>query len=444
MILVGSQRGGARDLARHLLKDDNERVVVHDIRGFAANDLHGALQESHAISRGTKCKQHLFSLSLNPPKDVVASEADIEDAISRVEQSLGLSDQPRAVVFHEKQGSDGQIRRHAHAVWCRIDIENMKAVQLSFSHSKLQAVARDLYREHGWRMPRGFVRHEHSDPRNFTLAEWQQCKRAGHDPKKTKEVFQDCWAVSDSKTAFANALETHGFILARGDRRGHIAVDHNGEAYAVSRYTGLKARQVRDRLGSPDHLPDKAQAHEIAAERVKTRLAELRAQEEQAAAERLARLKAEQDRSRKAQSIVALALKQKQADEKATQLAEQRARFRRGVLGFFDKFTGRKQRTEAQNQEETNALQQNHAKQQQDQRSRANAESQRIQDKRAFIAARRMTVTRELTQDEKRLDQLVQNNLHNDNDKEAFKRKRRSNRSPSRNTQNRNGPTLER
>jgi hypothetical protein len=69
MILVGNQRGGARDLARHLMKDENERVVLHDLRGFASNDLLGAFQESHAISRGTKCKQHLFSLALNPPME---------------------------------------------------------------------------------------------------------------------------------------------------------------------------------------------------------------------------------------------------------------------------------------------------------------------------------------------------------------------------------------
>ena len=181
----------ARDLARHLLKDENERVVVHDMRGFASNDLLSALQESQAISRGTNCKQHLFSLSLNPPADADASEADFEDAVSRVEQALGLSKQPRAIVFHEKEGTDDQIRRHAHAVWCRIDVENMKAVQLSFTDTKLQSVARDLYRDHGWKMPRGFVRHEERDPRNFTLAEWQQCKRAKRDPAKTKEIFQD-------------------------------------------------------------------------------------------------------------------------------------------------------------------------------------------------------------------------------------------------------------
>ena len=70
MILVGNQRGGARDLAQHLMKSENERVEVAELRGFVADDLDGAFQETYAISRGTKCKQFLFSLSLNPPKGV--------------------------------------------------------------------------------------------------------------------------------------------------------------------------------------------------------------------------------------------------------------------------------------------------------------------------------------------------------------------------------------
>lgn len=39
MILVGNQRGGAYELAAHLLKQENERVEVHDLRGFASTDL---------------------------------------------------------------------------------------------------------------------------------------------------------------------------------------------------------------------------------------------------------------------------------------------------------------------------------------------------------------------------------------------------------------------
>lgn len=68
MILKASQRGGGKQLALHLLKtEENEHVEVHDIRGFVSNDLLGSLTEAHAISKATKCKQFLFSVSLNPP-----------------------------------------------------------------------------------------------------------------------------------------------------------------------------------------------------------------------------------------------------------------------------------------------------------------------------------------------------------------------------------------
>ena len=67
MILQGNQRGGAKDLALHLVKEENDHVEVHEIRGFASDNLTGALNEAYAVSRGTKCKQFFYSLSLNPP-----------------------------------------------------------------------------------------------------------------------------------------------------------------------------------------------------------------------------------------------------------------------------------------------------------------------------------------------------------------------------------------
>lgn len=118
MILVGNQRGGAKDLAFHLFKDEIDHVELHELRGFASDTLMGALMETYAISRGTKARQFMFSLSLNPPKEADVPTADFENAIERIEKKLGLSGQPRAIVFHEKEG-----RRHAHAVWSRIDGE---------------------------------------------------------------------------------------------------------------------------------------------------------------------------------------------------------------------------------------------------------------------------------------------------------------------------------
>lgn len=251
MILKGSQRGGAKQLAQHLLKtEENEQVELHEIRGFVSNDLTGALMESYAVSRGTRCKQFMFSLSLNPPQNESVGVEVFEDALARIEKKMGLESQPRAVVFHEKEG-----RRHAHAVWSRIDATEMKAINLPHTKLKLRDVSRELFMEHGWQMPRGLMNSEERSPLNFTLDEWQQAKRAGHDPRNLKSLFRECWAMSDSRAAFAQALKERGFHLAQGDRRGFVAVDYQGEVFAIPRMTGVRTKAVREKLGDPKDLP---------------------------------------------------------------------------------------------------------------------------------------------------------------------------------------------
>lgn len=167
MILKASQRGGGKQLALHLLNStDNEHVQIHKLRGFVSEDLPGALKEAHAISQATKCRQYLFSVSLNPPQTEDVPVAVFEEAIRRIEEKTGLAGQPRAIVFHEKEG-----RRHAHCVWSRIDAEELRAINLPFFKDKLNRIARELYIEQGWTMPRGFVESSARDPRNYTLAE---------------------------------------------------------------------------------------------------------------------------------------------------------------------------------------------------------------------------------------------------------------------------------
>ncbi|MCW2308865.1 relaxase/mobilization nuclease domain-containing protein [Rhodobium gokarnense] len=253
MILVGNQRGGGKQLALHLLKEENDHVQVHEIRGFVAQDLRGALNEAYAVSRGTRCKQYLFSLSLNPPSSAVVETADFEAAIARIENELGLDGQPRAIVFHEKEG-----RRHAHAVWSRIKTDDMKAVQLSYTKKTLMGMARELFLEHGWTMPRGLVQSDAGDPRNFSLAEWQQAKRQGKDPRAIKAALQDAWAISDAKTSFIHALEERGYRLAKGDRRSFVALDMHGEVCALPKWIGVRTKAVRQRLSDEDDLPDVA------------------------------------------------------------------------------------------------------------------------------------------------------------------------------------------
>ncbi|MBL4768281.1 MAG: AAA family ATPase [Rhodobacteraceae bacterium] len=256
MILKGNQRANGRELALHLLNvEDNEHAVVHELRGFMSDDLIEAFKETEAISLGTKCQQYLFSLSLNPPKTAKVSVAEFERVIDEIERRMGLSGQPRAVVFHEKKG-----RRHAHCVWSRIEVEKMRAINLSHYKLRLRDISRELYLEHGWEMPAGLIDPQDRDPLNYSGAEASQAKRAKRDPAELKKLFKSCWSASDSRAAFASALREQGFSLARGDRRGFVAVDADGEVYSLSRWFDVKTEDLRARLGEFSELPSVEEA----------------------------------------------------------------------------------------------------------------------------------------------------------------------------------------
>ena len=251
MILVASQRGGPKALAAHLLNaNDNDHVTVRELRGFVANDLPGAMLEVAAIARGTKCTQPLFSLSFNPPKEAEASIGAIMEAVERAETTLGLTGQPRAIVIHEKNA-----RRHAHVVWSRIDGQEMRAINMPFFKTRLAALSKELFLENGWELPEGHRTNGWKNPLNFTLAEWQQAKRHDLDPREIKQVFRNAWERSDGLAGFGQALEEHGYYLAKGDRRSIVATDLHGEVYSVSRWTGLKSKDVAARLGQGEGLP---------------------------------------------------------------------------------------------------------------------------------------------------------------------------------------------
>lgn len=251
MILKAKERGDAGQLARYLLsKRDNEHVELHEVYGFASDDLLEAFSEADAIARGTRCKNYLFSMSLNPPEDVAVSKVVFEETADQIEKRLGLANQPRAIVFHEKDG-----RRHAHVVWSRIDAERMRAINLPHYKIKLRDVSRALYLEHGWDMPRGLQDRRLRDPLNFTREEWQQAKRVGLDPREVKTALRQCWENSDNQASLEQALKERGFLMARGDRRGFVALDYRGEVYSLSRYAGVKTKELEARLGDRQHLP---------------------------------------------------------------------------------------------------------------------------------------------------------------------------------------------
>lgn len=349
MILKAKERGGGQQLARYLLAmRDNDHVELHEVRGFACEDLHGAFREADAIAAGTRCEKHLFSMSLNPPEGAEASIDAFEQAIDDVERKLGLENQPRAIVFHEKDG-----RRHAHAVWSRIDAERMRAINLPHYKLKLRDVSRKLYLEHGWNMPRGLQDRSLRDPLTFTRHEWQQAARAGLDARELKAVFRQCWDTSDKRAAFDQALRERGFWLAKGDRRGFVAVDYRGEVYSLSRFAGVKAKEIEERLGDARTLRTVQDVKAEIAGGMTAKLQDFIKDVERDVARRSAVIdfrKADLlSRQREERKRLAHAHERRwQAETKARS-----ERLPRGFSGIWHRLTGRYAKVKAQNERET-------------------------------------------------------------------------------------------
>ncbi|MEP3786726.1 hypothetical protein [Ascidiaceihabitans sp.] len=108
--------------------------------------------------------------------------------------------------------------------------------------------------DHGWVLPDGLATYGNKNPLNFILSEWQQVKRQGIDPREIKQMFREVWERSDTLKSFQNALAERGYFLAKGDRRGFVAVGMNGEVYALSRLIGEKAKAIKAKLGSSDEM----------------------------------------------------------------------------------------------------------------------------------------------------------------------------------------------
>lgn len=349
MILKASQRGSGLQLARHLLRtDENEHVDIYELRGFVAeHSLANAFQEIIAIAKGTRCIQPFFSLSINPPEDEIVPIKVFEDAVVQIEKTLGLSDQPRAIVFHEKEG-----RRHAHVVWSRIDAENMKAINLPHFKLKLRDLSKELYLEHGWQLPEGYLDKSARDPMNLTLEEWQQAKRTKQDARALKTSFQECWSISDTRVSFERALEERGFFLAKGDRRGFVAVDYRGEVYALNRWTGRKRKELTERLGDPVSLPSVTQTKEMISKRMTGVLKRYIMESENNLHEKLASSLVKKVRMKERHMAEREKLQEQQALRWASETKARAKRFRRGLGAIWDWMTGKSNKIRHQNERE--------------------------------------------------------------------------------------------
>lgn len=263
MIIKGNLRGSPKNLARHLQKQDNERVQVLEY-GNGGSDLSQSLEEMDLLASDRSSKT-LYHLQLNPSQDERISFEQLAEALGELEAELGLEGHARAVVLHEKKG-----REHFHIVWSRAHPESLQLNHFHQNYIKHEAVSRRLEERFNHRpTPGAFTGREmkpdtrrqnrrrenrYADDRRRSKLSHKEAQLQDRTKIPKARVYQDIresYSAQDPHKAF----EDRGLVLARGDKRNVVvAVDHRGGVHSVSRATKKKAGEVAAKFDL-DKLP---------------------------------------------------------------------------------------------------------------------------------------------------------------------------------------------
>lgn len=255
MILKGRPRAGGNQLANYLLSPKNEQVRVLDVRGTLADErnatgLKQSLREMDELGKMTRAQSSLFHLAINPSDRDRLSADDWQYSVAKAERALGLEGQPRAVVSHIYEGKE-----HLHVVWSRVDVEQRKCAELSFSHLKLCQAAREIEIELGLQQTPERARGPRKLKQHVQEIERHQDERTGQSREQRNALIQAAWDNSQTGQEFQAQIEAIGLRLALG-RRGVLVLDGDNEPHSISRCVkGIRAKDVRAKLADVGDLP---------------------------------------------------------------------------------------------------------------------------------------------------------------------------------------------
>ena len=140
MIAKGNTHANGEKLARYMMTaKDGERAELFQLCGFAAGDIREAFRSVHVMAEATRCEQPFFHLQVRNPEGEELSRNEWLRVANRIEDKLGLTNQPRAICLHidEQTGHE-----HMHVAWSRIDADTMTARPLPFFKERLKEVCR--------------------------------------------------------------------------------------------------------------------------------------------------------------------------------------------------------------------------------------------------------------------------------------------------------------
>jgi len=238
MWIGGRRRGGAKDLARHLQKtDENEFVKIRELEGFSfdtptKDNFEKALKQMEAVGYAKADKRNLYHAILAPAHAETLNAAQRDFMVNYYAEHMGFKGYQRAVVEHWKKG-----KQHFHLVFNIIDPVTGKTDELKWTKTKEWKISRGLEEVLGLSM---------TPPKGKSIPTWamQRGKRTDVDPLKAKKDITAIFHASKTTQEFIAALEKAGFSLTRGRRKQLVLVDKVGDTHGLMRM--LEGKRLAD------------------------------------------------------------------------------------------------------------------------------------------------------------------------------------------------------
>lgn len=238
MVIRGGTRGNGGQLAQYLVTlKDNENIQILEVDGRTgpganADYLNDTLLSMAIMADLTKSQKGLYHAQINP---AYAEDKNMDwyKAADILGKELGLEEQRRIIVLHEKKG-----RTHAHVVWERYDHDTGNIKSDSFSRLAQDRARKDMEIEFG---------HNPTPHRNK------------HRPELKASLTQ-LWHQTGTGAQFLNACKNNGYMIAHGvGRNPFMVVDENGRSYdLVRQLKEVRLKDVRQRLRNETLMTEKA------------------------------------------------------------------------------------------------------------------------------------------------------------------------------------------
>jgi hypothetical protein len=262
MIIKGTEHNNARNLARYLLAaKENETCSVWELRDSASDALAKSLTDWELIGRcKTKGSKILYHAHIRVCDDERMNAGQWHETIAKLEQNLGFTNCPRAIVAHEH----AQKGQHVHIVWSRYDPERSALVKLGNDHQQHHSVARDAEKQYKLRPAVAPANENKTKKRRLSDRDVRAIKERGGDREQLTKLVRAAWAATDSGEEMRAMLKALKVEIAPGDRRDWVVQYKGLKLNPIRLLPEVKTAAFRDRMQDVD----------LAAEKEKQRQAE--------------------------------------------------------------------------------------------------------------------------------------------------------------------------